>query len=300
MKSNLHQSRRWLLNLLALTALGMAVPVSASADSVVERPEDRSDGMSEGAPADTLRQLLRLPEPATFAMSGRGSLTSPAMTIGIVSGYGASYGDAFAGIGYQARTRFADRADGGLVVGFGLGDPVRLLGLEVAVTSYGTARSCCRGGVSTKLHRILMPDLSVAVGVENALTWGNMRGEQHATDAGRSIYGVGTKILRMRADPSTFLGSAALTLGAGNGRYRTESDILADRERVNAFGSAGVRIARPASAVATWTGQDLVAGVSLVPFAQIPLYITPAVADLTTTPRFVLGVGYGFNYASLF
>lgn len=243
--------------------------------------------------ADTLRQRLRLPPPATSALDARGLWITPALTIGVPSGFGADWGDVFAGLAYQHRTRTFNNSDGGAVVGLGLGDAQRLLGLELAVTSFGTVRSCCRGGLSVKVHRVLPGDLSVAVGMENLAIFG-------MTDAGRSLYGVGSKIFQLRADPGSFLGTVALTAGAGNGRFRRERDILEDRETISPFGGIGVRVVPPASVVASWTGHDLVAGVSIVPLRRVPLFITPAVADLTREPRFILGVGFGINYGSLF
>jgi hypothetical protein len=250
--------------------------------------------------ADSLRRELRLPQPATFAVAARGDYTAPGIAIGVPTGFGADFGDAFAAVGYQSRTRFRDAPDGGAVVGFGLGDATRFVGLELAFTSYGTFRSCCRGGISPKLHRVLAGNSSIALGYENAITWGSMEGEEEATDAGRSLYLAGTSVFLLRPDPSGFLGSAAVTVGVGNGRFRRESDILADRERVNAFTSIGVRIAEQASVIGSWTGQDLVAGLSIVPFRRVPLFVTPGVADLTTEPRFILGVGYGFDFSGLF
>jgi hypothetical protein len=250
--------------------------------------------------ADTLRRDLRLPLPSTYAVAARGDWVSPGIAIGVPTGFGADWGDAFAAVGLQSRTRYRDAVDGGVVFGFGLGDAQRALGLELAVSSFGTFRSCCRGGLSAKVHRVLPRNSSIAVGYENALTWGRMAGEEEATDAGRSLYLAGTSVFLLRPDPSSFLGTAAVTAGIGNGRFRRESDILNDRERVNPSFSAGVRVAEPASVVASWTGQDLVAGVSLVPFRRVPLFITPGVADLTTSPRFILGIGYGFDFSPLF
>jgi hypothetical protein len=250
--------------------------------------------------SDSVRRELRLPQPATFAVAARGDFAAPGIAIGIPTGFGADYGDAFAAVGFQSRTRFRDAPDGGVVVGFGLGDATDLVGLEVAFTGFGTFRSCCRGGISPKLHRLLPGNSSIALGYENLVTWGEMEGGGEATDAGRSLYLAGTKAFRLRPDPSSFLGSGAITIGAGNGRFRRESDILADRERVNAFGGVALRVMDRASVIGSWTGQDLVAGLSIVPFRDIPLFITPGVADLTTTPRFILGLGYGFNYSSLF
>lgn len=251
---------------------------------------------------DSLRRQLRLPLPPTLEVAARGGWIAPGITIAIPSGYGADYGDAFVGAGFQARTRYRNAPDGGVVVGFGLGNARELVGLELAFTSFGTVRSCCRGGISAKLHRVLPADASVAVGVENALVWGNLDFSEHAeaTDAGTSTYAAVSKVFRLRSDPVTPFGSMTLTLGAGNGRFRTEDDILQGRESVGVFGGASLRVSEAAAAVASWTGQDLMAGVSVVPFRDVPLFITPALADLTTEPRFILGIGYGFNYASLF
>jgi hypothetical protein len=243
--------------------------------------------------ADTLRREFRLPQPATSVIDARGLWVTPGMTIGVPSGFGADFGDAFAGVAFQYRTRTFRNADGGAVVGFGLGDAQRLVGVELAVTSYGTVRSCCRGGLSVKVHRVLPGDVSLAVGMENAAIVG-------LSDAGRSLYVAGSRVFLLRNDPASFLGSLALTAGAGNGRFRSERDILEDRETISPFGSVGVRVLPQASVVTSWTGHDLVAGVSIIPLRRVPLFVTPAVADLTREPRFILGVGYGLNYGSLF
>ncbi len=250
--------------------------------------------------SDSLRREFMLPQPASFNVAARGSWTAPGIAIGVPTGFGADYGDAFAAVGFQSSTRAVDRPDGGAVVGFGVGNAVDLVGLEVAFSVFGTFRSCCRGGISPKLHRVLPSTSSIAIGVENLVTWGNLEGEEIATDAGRSVYLVGTKAFLFRPDPASFLGSGALTLGVGNGRFRRESDILDDNETINPFGSASVRVMDRASLIGSWTGQDLVAGLSIVPIRNFPLFITPGFADLTTDPRFILGIGYGIDYSGLF
>jgi len=244
-------------------------------------------------PADTLRQQYRLPQPSTFAVDDRGRWITPALAFGVPSGFGADFGDAFIGLGYQHRTRTFTNQDGAVFLGFGLGDAERLLGLEVVITSNGTVRSCCYGGLSAKVHRILPGDASLAVGIENGFNWGE-------TDALPSVYVAGTKMFLLRDDPGSFLGTVSLTAGAGNGRFKTRTDLLEDRQAINPFGSVGVRLMPQASAVTTWTGHDLNIGLSIVPLRNVPLFINPGVADLTTRPRFIVGAGLGFNYASLF
>jgi hypothetical protein len=65
------------------------------------------------------------------------------------------------------------------------------------------------------------------------------------------------------------------------------------------FGNVAVRVAQPVSLIAEWSGQDLGVGVSVAPFKNIPLVITPAVRDIVGAgdgPRFVLGTGFAFKF----
>lgn len=243
-----------------------------------------------------VRDRYRLPPLPVQEVAARGAWAAPGLTLGVPGGFGADWADAFVGAGVQHRTRLEDRPDGGLVAGFGVGSARRAVGLEVAVSQFGTARSCCRGGVSLKVHRLLPSAASVAVGVENLATWGRMAGSRDATDAGTSVYAAATTLVRLRRDPGAALGSGSVTVGVGNGRFRTEDQVLDGRETVNVFGGVSLRLARPASLLVDWTGQDLVAGASLLPFRGVPVVVTPGVADLTTEPRLILGVGWGFSY----
>ena len=156
-------------------------------------------GTARGQAADSLRQLYRLPPPPTVDV---GSRASPGISLGTPSGFGADYGDAFAGAGFQATTRRRQRPDGGGVVGFGIGDARRLIGLETAISLFGTVRSCCRGGLSLKAHRVLPGRTSVAVGVENGAVWGEAIGSEESTDAGTSVYAAASRITQV-GSPAT-------------------------------------------------------------------------------------------------
>lgn len=247
-------------------------------------------------PADSLRHQFRIPLPPTTELLVRGSSVAPGISISNPTGFGARYGDAFVGVGYQHRTRIFTRADGGAAAGFGIGNPQTLLGLEVVATTFGTIRTCCRGGIHFKAHRVIPGNASVAVGMENAILW-NDREDRPATDAGQSLYAAATKVLVLRPDGVHPLSTLTVTAGAGNGRFRRERDIVEDRSTINPFGSVAARTSERTSAIADWTGHDLAAGMSMVPFSDRPLFITTAVADLTTRPRFIVGAGYGFNYS---
>ncbi len=248
---------------------------------------------------DTIRQRFRLPLAPTAEVPARGALAAPGISIGTPTAFGAGFGDAFVGAGVQSRTRLLDRMDGGVFAGFGLGDPRELVGLEVVATSFGTLNSCCRGGISAKLHRLLPASSAIALGVENGVLW-RLGYDGPATDAGTSVYGVVSKVFAVRQRTTSPFSTLTLSLGAGTGRFRSEGDLLADRERFSPFGSASLRIVEPLSLLGEWTGQELAVGASILPLRDRPLVITPAVTDLRTLPRFVLGVGYGFDYTRLF
>jgi hypothetical protein len=219
----------------------------------------------------------------------------PGISVSSPTAFALHRGEAFVGAAYQARTRYTDLQDGALVVGMGLGDRDRLVGVELAATSYATLNDggpFSDGSLSAKVHRSFGHDMAVAVGVENGVRWGR-------TDAGVSVYGTATRLLRLREESSAPFSSVALTLGVGNGRFRSEEDVVADRETVGVFGAVGVRVAEPVSLTADWTGQDLYAGVSVRPVRRIPLVATVGVADITGSAgdgaRLIVSAGYGFR-----
>jgi hypothetical protein len=279
--------KRWFASLAAgALALG-ALPGAISAQTV-----------------DELRRQYLLEIPSNLGpLSEQVSRSSPGSSSGSPGAFGAGWGDFFMGGGYQHRTRYAgqgtvpDRPDGSVVVGFGLGNPRSLVGVEVAVTSVSTVHTGFfeRTAVSLKAHRVLPHNVGVAVGYENALTFGE------GLDGGNSVYGVVTKVW----DPSGWspLLGTTTSIGIGNGRFRPEEDVQAGQEGVNIFGSVGVHVYEGIGVIADWTGQDLTLAASLVPFRRLPLTITPAIADVTGSAgdgaRFVLGFGMGMNVSQI-
>ncbi|MCU0565300.1 MAG: hypothetical protein MUF49_01725 [Oculatellaceae cyanobacterium Prado106] len=220
---------------------------------------------------------------------------APAITISNPTGRGADDFTGFINASFQADKRYEDGADGSLGIGIGLGDSRETVGLQLSYTlaSFGTlARDFGTGGFNAKLHRQFPGGLSVALGWEGFATIGDVDFED-------TVYGVVTQIIRTTPDIDRPLSRIALTAGVGNGRFRSEEDVNNDVEGVNVFGSAAVRIARPVSVIVEWTGQDLAAGVSITPFRNFPLTITPALRDITGAgdgARFVIGTGISFKF----
>lgn len=218
---------------------------------------------------------------------------SPGVSIMNPSAYGASWGSVGIGLGFQSRTRFTDKADAVMGIGFGLGDPQKYAGLQIGIGLTDLSEPFVDGSISWKLHRRLPADFSIALGQNGFATWGD-------TDGGSSLYGVVTKRFLLRENLAQPFSELNLSLGVGGGQFRSESDIDNHVDSVGVFGTVAVRIVEPVSAIAEWTGQDLTLGLSYVPFRDLSLVIVPAVTDVTGNAgdgtRFILGVAYGFFF----
>ena len=250
---------------------------------------------------DSVRASYILPFPSAVTVGPDIARSSPGSSSGTPTAYGSEWGDVFVGAGFQNRMRYVSdtlplrqRADGAVVVGFGLGNPRKAVGIELALTSFSTVRSGFfhHSSVSFKIHRALPGNFAVAYGWED---WLRTKG----LDGGSSMYGVVSSYIQTRENSASPFGSITLSAGVGGGRFQTEKAIVAMKHGVNAFGSVGLRVMSPMSLIADWTGQDLTLGASIVPFARIPLFVPPAFADVTGLAgdgaRFVMGVGLDFT-----
>lgn len=220
---------------------------------------------------------------------------SPSLSINIPTGYGLDNNTGFVSATYQTRTRYTDIHDGGLGVGIGLGDAKKAVGVELSYTtaSFGGSRDFGSGGFNVKVHRQLPNDFAVAAGWNGFLNVGD------DNDFENSVYGVATKIIRTRNNINSPFSRVAITAGVGNGQFRTEDAVADGRDNINVFGNVAVRVAQPVSLIAEWSGQDLGVGVSVAPFKNIPLVITPALRDIVGAgdgPRFVLSTGLAFKF----
>jgi hypothetical protein len=267
------------------TGPGGMIPADRPTAGAATLPEAPAQ---EGNP-DAWRKRLTLRRPATHVVA------VPAASLSSPTAFGVQMGEGFAGFSYQARTRYTDLDDGAAAIGIGLGNR-RVVALETTISSYSTVRGggpLETGGLNFKLHHAFGDSWGVALGWENAVDWGG-------SDAGNSPYAVVTRIVRLNDDSRRPLSAIALSGGVGAGRFRSESAIVDDKSTVNVFGSVGVQVAEPLSAIADWNGQDLYAGVSLAPIRRVPLLVNAGFADITGNAgdgaRFVLSAGVGFRW----
>jgi hypothetical protein len=217
---------------------------------------------------------------------------SPSITYLTPSAYGKSLGQFSVGGSFQAKVRYRSESDAFIGGGFGLGDPRKAVGLDVSI-GIADVTTFERGTIGFKIHQRLPRQFAIAVGVDNAITWGKVDGDI-------SPYGVVTKAFQLREDPQMPFSQLYVSGGAGTGRYRSEGDIINHRDTVGVFGSIAVRAIERVNFITEWSGQDLTLGVSILPFPKIPLVFNPAVTDVTGTagdgPRFTFGVGFGFSF----
>ena len=244
---------------------------------------------------DSIRRSYTLSLPPTIQIERIPFWISPGSSSGTPTAYGAEFADVFFGASYQRRARYTYLDDGDAYIGFGLGNPRDYLGIELNLTTFTTVRHGFfkESSFSFKIHRDLPGNFAIAYGWEDAI-------HSSGTDGGNSMYGVLTESIHTRDDPDSFLSRVTLSAGLGNGRFQSERAFGENRHGVNAFGSVGVRVFKPIALLADWTGQDLMLGASIVPFRRIPLFITPAYADVTGSAgdgaRFVVGFGIDFSF----
>lgn len=251
---------------------------------------------SNASGGDALPSPYLLPTPAQVWEEAHGWVF-PGMSAATPTGFGADFGLVWAGVSYQPRARYSDGHTGQAAVGFGLGDARRLVGLQLSVTSFSTVSSGFgnRMGLDVHLHRTFAGVYGVAVGWESAVAH-----EATIRDSGENLYAVASRWLQLRSSPDAAFGVGMISLGVGSGRFQTESNFVDDRNGVGVFGSVGVRVARPLSLVAEWTGQDLLLATSLTPLRSRRLGITAGLAEVTGAagdgPRFAVGASVGLDF----
>ncbi len=218
---------------------------------------------------------------------------SPSITIIVPSAYGASQGEFGAGIGVQMPARFTNRSDGVYGFKWGLGDSEASLGLELGLALVDLDQPWQGdGSLSVKVHRTLNPNFNLAVGVQSLAQFGD-------GDSAASLYTVATQRFDLHDSDQPF-SQLHLSLGVGNGQFRSEAAVLADRPTVGIFGSAALRLTANSSAIAEWTGQDLTLGAAWVPFTDLPFVVVAGVSDITGSAgdraRLIFSASYNFSF----
>jgi hypothetical protein len=140
-------------------------------------------------------------------------------------------------------------------------------------------------------------DWSVGIGAENLVSF-----DARNISTTKSYYAITTKVFPLDRDRRKPFSTLYTSIGLGNGRCLPAGKVTVRGESgVNVFGSVAVQAIEGVNGIVEWSGQDLDSAVSVVPFRNIPLAITPAVVDPIGTSqnkgaRFNISVGYSFNF----
>jgi hypothetical protein len=269
--------------------------VSQASTTEVEANRDTKANcvaQAQGARTDCPRPQaippLEIPEVSTDEFE-----SSPALSIYIPVGFGADRNTLFVSGTYQASTREDNDDDnkGAFGVGLGLGNADKAVGLELSYVFDDFNEDFPDGGFNAKLHR-RFGDVGMAVGYNGFANTGR-------NDYEHSRYGVITGVLRTRPSVHQLFSRISLTVGVGDGQFRSNGAVDAGENNANVFGNVAIRVAQPLSAIVEWTGVDLAAGLSIAPIKNFPWVITPAVRDIMGAgdhPRFVLGTGISIQF----
>ena len=222
-------------------------------------------------------------------------LTAPATAPGIAFGspiaFGASWGQAYAGIGGETTPPGSpDDVDGSAFLGVGLGNPVTAVGFEAAATFISLRNSFGEDGeFNAKLHRAVGKRSAVAIGAEGLAGWGAAKNKDE------SLFAAFTHVVDLAGPMARHPVLLAVNVGVGNERFVDPGD-----DGVGLFGSLAVVPFRQLSIVTDWTGRDLNAGLSVVPFRRVPLVVTAGAVNLTERfnrdVEFAGGIGYLFQF----
>ena len=230
---------------------------------------------------------------------------APGTSTGSPIAYGANWGDVYAGAGLQAPIRYSNASDGSLTIGMGFANAKDIVGIDVGLNLLSTVRSGVgnRMSLGVKVHKLFGDNWGIAVGADGIYTGT----KPLDSDGNPSLYAVISHVWDLEGTWFSDFKSLTLSAGAGNEGFRLESDIRNNNKTIGAFGSAALRLMDQLAVIVDWPGQDLDVGVSVVPFKNFPLVLTPAIVDVTgsagtyQTPeavraRFSLGAGMAFHF----
>lgn len=227
---------------------------------------------------------------ATFASAGVAPtpiLTSPAVAFGSPLGFGLNYGQVAVGIGGQTVPNNAPGPlDGSMGVAMGLGNSVSNVGIELTANIISLRSQFAEdGSFNAKVHRMVSPTTSVAVGAESFGGWGLAR------QARISSYAAVSTVVTANGMP------VVLNAGLGNNRFR--STRTTDSGDVGAFASVAVVPTDRFSTILDFTGVDINAAISMVPVRAWPVTLTLGYVNLTEREQrgeFAGGLGYLYRF----
>ncbi|MFN7819294.1 MAG: hypothetical protein ACK5Q7_06845 [Cyanobacteriota bacterium] len=240
------------------------------------------------------------PVPEDLAPPRRIQYAAPLIGGGVPSGYVAGWGEYYLALSAGTPGKQRDGVpDGSINFGFGLGDPYRTLGVQLDVGIGSVKNLGANGGIGGSIGRVLVnePTLQVAVAGGVMDLWSYTTGESGYTFP--NGYGAITVATPLRRNDPHFSQVLQVSAGVGGNNF-TSLDENFQGPTVGAFASVGVEVTPRLGVSMGWSGRGTNAGVSVVPFASLPITVNLIGADLFNASPFgtvgVLTVAWGDSF----
>ena len=218
----------------------------------------------------------------------------PGSSLGAPSGMVSGWGSVFVALGGLTHTPGADRTDGSLAFGMGMGDAVKSVGSAISlsigsVSPDGGAGE--RGALNFSIGKFFTgPQLGIALGAVNVAGWNDL-----TVKPKHSAYLAITKIFPVEDHP------IIVNVGAGSNAFADVQEVKPESE-VGAFLAIGVYLSPHISLIVDHTSGILTVGTSIVPVAKVPLVITLGAFDVNErvpnhdSVSFVGSLAYSFTF----
>lgn len=228
--------------------------------------------------------------------AGRGHQGYAGSAFGSPSAFALGWGGFGGGIYNQTLSDASESSDASAALSFGLGNASQFLALETSVTFATLTRSKGSqsgfgnvGAFSFKLSRNVGQGTAIAMGVLAATSWGFTKQWEQPT-----YYLVGTHIFPV----PTFAGNRPLVLTLGVASSGYETNDRTHQVRTRPFGSVGFYFTRQVSIIADYTGRFLNLGISVAPFARVPVTLTLGAVNLNNADN--IGRQFGVALGAAF
>lgn len=218
----------------------------------------------------------------------------PSVSLMTPTGYTARWGDIYGAFSVNDRTRFGHIADGYAMIGMGIGNPAKWLGLELTLGFLNVRKLLNSGkGLSVKVGHTFPDGTSIALGKIDCFQW-----PKNAADTGSSDYISISKAFYLNStttNPTNTFDLLIVSLGLGDGQFKSDEKFVNNQAGVGLFGSLGLRVVQPVTVIANWN-HNLHLGLSVAPFRTIPFVATMGFLDILKTQgdgvRYVVGIAY--------
>lgn len=205
---------------------------------------------------------------------------SSAKAIMTPTAWGAAFGSAYLGTGAARRTPYLPGADGIVGLGYGMGDPVLSVGLQIG-TTVSDLSEFDNVSFSFKIHRYLARGTTIALGGESLFSNNSL-----SDDAGDTYFLVVSHVVQTLGSSRPGVGRVHVSAGVGTGRFAEKSDRDFSegkgRNGTIVFGNVAVEVVRGMNVILEWSGTNLVTGLSkTIQTQSVPILLSLGLADLT-------------------